>query len=249
MVNTKGDIMHDAMTANYFNTFKTRYKVDRYKYAVDIINKYSREGDSLLDVGSGCGNILEFITANTKVKNVSAIDVSENYLTEIKTNLNCDTFHGSIIDANFLATIKEKFSFILMGAVIHHLVGRTRRQSMEYGQLAILNCLNLLKDGGYLIIFEPTFSPSFVLDAVFYVKRLLTMITSRRIEILGKWNNLGAPVVSFYTNEQLLEIINKIRTAQVVDMEMLEGRLSLLKLLAFLRSKTDTTIVLQKRFS
>jgi hypothetical protein len=59
----------------------------------------------------------------------------------------------------------------------------------------------------HLIVVDEGFSPAKAVDAVFYLKRAVTRVTSRRIGILGEWNNIDPPVVFYYTNEQLVEMV------------------------------------------
>lgn len=39
--------------------------------------------------------------------------------------------------------------------------------------------------------------------SIFWVKRVVTSVTSRRVPVLGYWNNIGAPVVSFYSGDEV----------------------------------------------
>ena len=57
-----------------------------------------------------------------------------------------------------------------------------------------------------MVVLEPVFYPPWTMDLVFYTKKAAATVTSRRFEILDQWNNLGAPVVSYYTNEDLREM-------------------------------------------
>jgi SAM-dependent methyltransferase len=233
-------------TAFYFDKYTPEYSVDKLVYAVAAVNRYGPQGGSLIDIGCGTGNTLEFIKSKTALKNLYGMDVSQNCLRKAKESINCDTFLGSILDSSFIEKIPQRFDCALLSAVLHHLIGKTRRESRNYSLSAILNCLKLLKENGHLIIVEPTFYPSIAMDIIFYIKRLSTKITSRRISIFGKWNNIGAPVVSYFTDEQLLEMISGIRHCRIVETNIEEKNLSLLCRLALIKRRRDTTIVVRK---
>jgi len=52
------------------------------------------------------------------------------------------------------------------------------------------------RDGAYI-------RPRPTMTAVFHLKRLLSRVTKRRIELFGKWNNIGEPIVSYYSTADL----------------------------------------------
>jgi SAM-dependent methyltransferase len=238
--------MKDKKTASYFDCYTPEYSLERFNFAVSKINQYATENSSLLDIGCGSGNILLHISRKTKIKNLFGLDIIEKYLSQTREKLPCETYQGSIIDCDIISKISSEFDFVLMGAVLHHLVEKTRKKSKELAVTAINNAVGLLKDNGYLIIFEPVFYPAITMDIVFYIKRALSTVTTRRIQVLGHWNNIGAPVVSYFTNEELYSLVEKNINCQIVDKEILDQHLSLLWRMAFITRRTDTTIIAKK---
>ena len=237
--------MKDHKTIAYFDCNTPEYGPTRLKYAVTVINRHCQKNSSLVDIGCGTGNTLEYLRTKTKLGNLCGIDVSQNCLSKCKETVGCDTFLGSILDSNFVERIQRTFDFVLLSAVLHHLIGKTRKKSKSYASLAIMNSLTLLKDKGYLIITEPTFYPSIAMDVLFYIKKFTTMMTSRRILILGKKCNIGAPIVSFYTNEQLMEMICRTKHCQIVETITIEGKIAFLWRFALITRRTSTTIVVR----
>jgi hypothetical protein len=79
------------------------------------------------------------------------------------------------------------------------------------------------------------------MDCLFYVKTLLTALTTNRVQIFGEWNNIGPPVVSYYTNEELGDMITRdsrvVLREKYVDPQHLPPALR-----PFLR-RTETTLV------
>ncbi|MFQ5796090.1 MAG: class I SAM-dependent methyltransferase [Candidatus Bipolaricaulia bacterium] len=234
--------MEDKKTTNYFDNFTTPvFPVARYSHTIDTINRYCQPGASLIDIGCGNGNTLQFIRDNTPVEKLVGMDVSKNYLAQVNERLRCDTALGSILDSHCIATMGNKFDFAVMGAVLHHLVGRTRKESRRRAKQAIKNALQLLKNGGHLIIYEPVFYPSWLMSIVFYLKSFMTRLTSGRAQLFAKWANIGMPVVSFYTNEQLIEMIDETAKAELIGKEIKDSRQ-----LAFIICRTKTTLVIRK---
>jgi len=55
------------------------------------------------------------------------------------------------------------------------------------------------------------------MDVVFYVKTLAVKLTSRRLELFDQWNNLGAPIASYYTSEELRRMVEEDPRAELLD--------------------------------
>ena len=174
------------------------------------------------------------------------MDVSANLLERTREAVpGCETHLGSIIDPALVDQIgRERFDFAVIAAVLHHLIGRTRRESHERARLAVLHALELLKPGGHLIVVDEGFSPPRVVDAVFYVKKAVTRLTSRRVGILGEWNNIGPPVVSYYTNEQLVDMVEANGAAELVEQVREPAVLS--RGVNSVLTKTDLTLISRK---
>lgn len=95
----------------------------------------------MVDVGCGTGNILELVRRETGIRDLCGIDISPNYVSRTKEKLNCDTFLGSVLDRGFVEAVPRKFDFAILGALLHHLVGRTRGESRGYAFAAVANHL------------------------------------------------------------------------------------------------------------
>jgi hypothetical protein len=131
--------------------------------------------------------------------------------------------------------------------VLHHLIGRTRRASRERARLALANAVSLVRPGGHVMVIEPVFYPPWVMDVVFHVKRVAVRLTARRLELFDAWNNIGAPVVSYYTNEDLRRMVADDPRAEVLELRSVPAYLSSLQRAAFIRRREDTTLVIRRR--
>lgn len=222
----------DPDTIAYFDAVVPEYGVYRLEGPVKFIAEHMDADSSLIDVGSGTGNTLAHVREQTGISNLAALDVSGECLRVLKTRLDCEVLHGSILDTSLIEGIGPRFDFVVLAAVLHHLIGRSRRQSSEYAALAVENSKRLLAPGGHLLIVEPVFSPRAAMTAVFYLKKAITKLTSSRVGILGYGNNIGAPVVSYYTPRQLSELANTGAPCTVVHSDNdPEGLPSLLELI------------------
>jgi SAM-dependent methyltransferase len=204
-------------TTAYFDEHTPEYSVDRLEFAVGAIKRLAAGGGSLVDIGCGTGNILELVARETTVSRIVGIDVSARYLDITRKRLGCEVLHGSITDDGFAGRNSGQFDFALLAAVLHHLVGSTRTQSRRLAERAIVNALSMLKPGGHLVIIEPVFYPPVAMDLVFHMKRFVTRYTEQRVEIFGTWNNIGAPIVSYYASGELLKMIKRSGGNKIVE--------------------------------
>ncbi len=94
---------------------------------------------------------------------------------------------------------------------------------------------------------EPIFCPVIIMDIIFYMKKLVTHLTSKRIHIFNKRSNIGAPVVSYYTDKQLFEMIGRTDNCNVVDVTTHDITLAPLWRLAMINRRANTTIVVKKQ--
>ena len=233
----------DRKTREYFNLHLTEYPLERMEFALSTVMKFARPDSSLVDIGCGTGNLLEQVRAAAPLQTLAGIDNSVNYLSKTRERVPCTTFQGSILDRDFIESIPDRFDFAVLGAVLHHLIGRTRRHSRKLAMTAMRNSLSLLKPGGILLIVEPVFYPSILMDTVFYVKKILSRIIPGRIE-LRHGHNIGAPVVSYFTNEQLIRMIGALEGASLIDSEIREKRIGAFP--ASILKRTNTTLVIRK---
>ncbi|MCX6640430.1 MAG: methyltransferase domain-containing protein [bacterium] len=240
-------MQYDRHTEAYFDQLTPEYSPNRLAFAIEFISRQSSQNLSLIDLGCGTGNILEHLQKSTKIQQFCGVDLSEKYLELVRQKLDCRTVKGSVLDPALPDLVAETFDVALLAAVLHHLVGRTRRQSRQLAAAALQNALRVLKPGGYLIVLEPVFYPNLMMDVVFYLKKLVTSVTSRRIGLFGYWNNIGAPVVSYFTNERLRQMIEQTGGCEIVEFELRERKLTRLMRAAFITRNTDTTVVIRKK--
>jgi SAM-dependent methyltransferase len=193
-------------TAAYFEAHPDDYSPRRLETALAWLTELAAPGDSLLDAGCGTGLFLE-AAVRAGIDRPAGCDVSSSALRRAAQRVEFEAHTGSILDAALVMRLEGRFRFVTLTAVLHHLVARTRRSSQRLAETAVAHSLRLLQPGGRLIVVEPTFAPAWAMTALFWTKRGVTAVTDGRVE-LGRWNNIGAPLVSFYGPTELDRIIS-----------------------------------------
>ncbi len=214
---------NDAKTHNYFDNFTPSYKPERFQFACDFINEQNRSDARLLDIGCGDGATLAMIQHETKLTHLVGMDIAPNYLLKASEAVGCDTIEGSILDDSLVDSYAGQFDYCTLGAVIHHLIGANRRESTSLGQRCVVNAIKLLRTGGHLIIFEPTYTPEWAATVAFNIKRFCTKFTSSRVELFRHWANFGEPVVSYYTPDILRQFIVSAPANKILRFEELDN--------------------------
>ena len=241
----------DSKTIAYFDKNTPEYHSARLGQALEAIRRHADADSSLVEVGCGVGNILERIGQQTPVRRLCGIDVSQKCLERTRARLKaqglaCETHEGSILDEGFISTLAGRFDVVVAAALLHHLIGRTRSESRRLAEAALANCVRLVRSGGYIIVAEPVYYPKLTMDLVFWIKRLITTVTDERVSFFGHWNNLGAPVVSYYRTEDIIEMMKEHENVEVRDCHLVDKRRSLLFKLAMITAHKNATIVVQK---
>ena len=212
----------DDKTLDYFDRYTPPYDPKRFQFAIDYLCQNAKPEQTLLDIGCGDGATLGLLKQTTPVQNFCGLDISANYLRKAEELLQCKTIEGSILDDDLVQKHAGQFDYCTLGAVIHHLIGKSRRESFEFATRCMRNSYTLLRPGGSLIIFEPTFTPAWLMTVAFWIKKLVTQISSSRVEVGGKWANLGQPIVSYYTSQQILALANQLPEAQIHFNEVID---------------------------
>ena len=239
-----GHTHRDLKTEKYFDEHVPEYTSDRLEFtAKAIADLGGKKGSSLVDLGCGAGNTLHFVREQTGIEDIYAIDVSPNLLEKARELTGAESIVGSLLDRQLPAKVGRRFDFAIIAAVLHHLIGPTRNGSRALARQAVDNALDMLEPGGHLVVVEPIYYPRVAMDALFYVKKGFASLTTSRVELGGYWNNIGAPVVSYYTNEELEDMVRADGRAEVVAREIEPEALGRLNALL---NKTNTTIVVKK---
>lgn len=200
----------DEATVSYFDNHCHEYGRDRIRGLAKVLRPMLGDSTRLVDVGSGTGANLARLSKALRVTDLTALDASAESLTRVSARLPQARTHCiSILDEEALEPLVGGYDVVVMAAVLHHLVGSTRRESRALARRGLANAARLARPGGLIVVLEPVFEqrglgvvarPN---GSIFWVKRVVTSVTSRRVPVLGYWNNIGAPVVSFYSGDEV----------------------------------------------
>jgi len=227
-------------TAEYFDAHSQDYHPRRLRVFTSWITKLRQPGDTVFDIGCGTGLALEAM-AKAGITGLAGCDTAARALEVAADRVTFDAHLGSILDDDFVATLGFH-RFVTMAAVLHHVVEPTRKASHDAAEHAVRNALAMVVPRGRLIIMEPTYRPRWVMTVLFWTKRILVgVVGNRRLE-LGKWNNLGAPVVAYYSPAEVVAIV-EAAGGKVIRQRDREARLRRLPRLVGVRGRWFTTVM------
>lgn len=209
--------LYDSETKVFFDTRVPEYPTEWFKYILGFLREKGSANSSLIDLACGAGNVLDYLRKNTNFSRYAGVDISAKLLKKARIEYGLETYEMSILDDNLCNIVGDSNDFVILGQVLHHLVGKTRNQSKNNARKAILNSLKLVRPGGYLIVYEPTYCPSLSGDLVFWVKRFITTFSAKRVNIFNRFHNLGVPVVSYFTNKELKRTFQNIPGCRITD--------------------------------
>lgn len=218
-------MLDDRKTVAYFDEFTPTYDPGRFDFAFRFVSSHARPGAKLVDLGCGDGAVLDAFRKNTPIEDVTGMDVSRRCLAKARELTRCQTVHGSILDSGVVEELRERFDYCVLGSVLHHLIGATRGRSYQAARACLSNALLILRSGGHLLLYEPTYSPVVLLTCVFWAKKLVSSLSGNRFEVMGRhWANLGQPVVSYLSRRQLMDMVDGLSGARVVERHVLGTR-------------------------
>ncbi len=219
----------DDLQFAFFDRFTPTYNENRLAFVDRHLASLPRSS-AVIDLGCGDGAMIDHLRSGHPELNYVGLDPSEAYIDRAKARLEegADLFVGSLLDHEVVKNLGNDYAACLLVSVLHHLVGRTQRECIQNVEEAIENALSLLKPGGKLFIFEPALAPAFWSKLAFTLKRSVLRVSgNRRVEIGPGWANIGAPLVHFFTPEDLLSLVTaagaEVEEVRLVDSTTLGG--------------------------
>ncbi|MEM9564344.1 MAG: class I SAM-dependent methyltransferase [Actinomycetota bacterium] len=190
----------------FFDRFTPRYDDTRVDFMVDELTGLG-DAPRAIDLGCGDGSVLVHLLDRVPGLDAVGVDPSARYV-ELAEAAGVEAMVGSILDPGLGAVVGGDFDAALVVAVLHHLVGPTRRRSRANVAEAMRVASSLLRPGGKLLIYEPTYRPRLGMDVLFWMKSLVVRLAgNRRVELGRPALNIGAPIVSYYDVEAIERLL------------------------------------------
>lgn len=127
-----------------YSNFLNRQDNEIFRKYVDLIQRFTKAGDTVLDVGCGAGNMLELARKQMPDRIFSGIDISDTSVaTCLVKGLNVQQYDGKTMPAH-----NDAFTVVGSLNVLEH---------TDNPESYLSEKLRVLKSGGYLIVACPNF--------------------------------------------------------------------------------------------
>jgi len=209
----------------------------------DIINFFMRTqfsgNASILDVGGGNGNLLDNIVkyfpnqGKPKLYNLELCEFYRNY----QINKEITFLVGSALSLPFK---DQTFDFVVSNALLHHLVGKSRRESTRNAGQAVREFIRVTKPGGYVIINE-------IYNESRAFAHTLFLLTSLGALFHFHWGRLGwykDVIVCFLTPSEIDDLMTDL---QIIDRKLNRSNVSLRFRLTLLHSNVGYYFLVGRR--
>ncbi|MPZ07158.1 MAG: methyltransferase [Nitrososphaeraceae archaeon] len=204
---------------SFFESHYHRY-VDRPDFYLSIakeIKKVLPDGRRLafLDVGCGDGGFIKAMIEQGIEADYLATDLSLNML--LKASANLVNYDVDLFQADaFQLSLKEsrKFDIIHIDSVLHHLIGKTRGESLELVKKMLNTLLDRLSSNGILIV-EEVYYDSYLLSTItsFFVFYGLKLINFLNLDLSFTREIRPGLEVNFLHERQLIKILDHFGTS------------------------------------
>jgi len=209
--------LEQRQVMDYFNEttgFYDRSQLDdeekflRFSFEEEVIPKYVGGVGSCMDIGSGAGVFLKYVSERHGAHNIIGVDISEGMLAQslLDKPFQADLAQGSVLD---LPVREGRFDLVFMEEVLHHLVSKNRADSKKLARRAISNIRRMVRPGGALILREeyyeswlaPTLSSTLIMH-------LLSLFNALRVKLPHKEAHMGLRV-AFYTRGEIRAMVEE----------------------------------------
>ena len=191
-----------------------------------MLKELAAKGDSLLDVGCGNGYFVDRALAETSISQAYGLDISRAML---ELNREVPNKYLCLASALRMPFKPGSFTFIHFDAVLHHVVGTSRKSSAQQAYGVIRDCVALTRKDGFLVLTERCVDSRISSVIIFYALKFLSKTWLARFGSVAR-----GLMVSFLTPDEFLSGIHAAG-ARVIRTEVTHARPSFLFRLALCR--------------
>ena len=175
---------------------------------ISFIRSNASSEDKILEVRGGSGAFLDLVLENTSIKETYNVElVFETYKKQVNENI-C-LIGGNALDLPFKDCSFER---VVIKNLLHHLVGRTRRESKAFTKRAVEELIRVTKDGGYIIILDQYNRHRFFSSVIFYLT-LFFSVFGINFKSFGWGKNV---IVSFLTPDEIKNLLTGAGNVEIV---------------------------------
>lgn len=233
----------DKMVINHFISQKEIYINSKPSEAINTVVKYIKNKNMnqsrVLDIGTGGGHFIFEIKAEIPITNCSAVDITMDTLKIIKKDVEGINFVGSSVYA--LPFSDNSFDIIIFGDLLHHLIGKNRKKSIELVNKALGEILRVAKAGSIVCILEECISFKYQSILLFWLTFCFAKLnlSSKFFYINNKL------IISFLTYNELKKLLfeHGIKIDYMSIWESKSWKIKMLKVIARLRFYTLIGII------
>ena len=173
----------------------------------------------ILDIGCGDGSFIKNVLTAGIDADFIGFDISINMLKMAKNSLDCSRVQLLAADGFKMPLKPEaKFDLIHIDSVLHHLIGKTRVDSVRLMDLFCKQLRDRLSENGSLIVEEVYYAshlfPQITSCMIFYGLKLLNFLHLDVSKIVGEL--LPGLEVNFLHHKQIDELLKQYGTVQLI---------------------------------
>lgn len=214
-------MIYDGGTKDYFDTAPD-YSPERADFVAEFMLEEGEHSARLLAAGVGTGEEIRHLRERLPRLWVVGADISLGSLVALKKKSLkvkgvCSTVSGLPFDSG-------SFDVVTCISLLHHLVSSSVEDSRQIAIQSIHELVRVLRPGGFLFVYEPTFSPQWFSNVVFVLKSLGSKLTKGARFDVPFVGNFGAPVTAFFAPENLEQVLrNEITGSELESLTTTEG--------------------------
>jgi len=213
---------------DYFDSHSHSHKYHRMPHYYDATMNYLKKLEpskrkKSLDFGCGDGFFIKKMIENGFEGECYGSDISRSMINFAKEEFRDKNVNLFVADGfNLPLKTDTNFDIIHIDGVLHHIIGKTRKESITKAEQIIEKLTKILAKNGSLIVEEINFIsylfPSISSNLVFYFLKLFNFL---KMDLSKIANEIQPGLeVNFFNEQQLRKLLEKYGTVQQIRKKM-----------------------------